>query len=161
MTARLFAYLSYADATAGLAWLEALGSEVVRRQDGGGGSILHSELRLDQVVVMVASNDEDYQNGPLLGRSTATACICSSMTSTTCTAALSTRAGDRSSLPRTPNGEPAGPASSTRAAWSGASGPMSRAPPGSAPPRSSLTAHSSVPQVRPGGPAGRGDGVRS
>jgi uncharacterized glyoxalase superfamily protein PhnB len=70
MMARLFAYLSYADAPAGIAWLEELGFEVVRRQEGDAGAVVHAELRLDQVVVMVASEDEDYQVGSLIGRST-------------------------------------------------------------------------------------------
>ena len=70
MTARLFAYLSYADAPAAIAWLQALGFDVVRRQDGDDGSVQHAELRLDQVVVMVASNDQEYGTAPLVGRST-------------------------------------------------------------------------------------------
>ena len=68
--ARLHAYLSYADAPAALRWLEALGFEVVRRQDGEGGAVLHSEVRLGDVVLMVASNDAAYVRPPLVGRST-------------------------------------------------------------------------------------------
>jgi uncharacterized glyoxalase superfamily protein PhnB len=70
MTARLFAYLSYADAPSALTWLTSLGFEVVRQQDGDDGSVQHAELRLDQVVVMVASDDADYATAPLVGWST-------------------------------------------------------------------------------------------
>lgn len=68
--ARLFAYLSFQDAAAGLSWLQAIGFEVVRRQDGDQGQVLHCEMRLGEVVLMVASNDADYVRSPLLGRST-------------------------------------------------------------------------------------------
>ncbi|TFD83186.1 bleomycin resistance protein [Cryobacterium lactosi] len=70
MDAKLFAYLSYADAPAALTWLRDLGFTVVRRQDGEGNQVIHSELRLGEVVVMVSSFDEDYVTAPLLGRST-------------------------------------------------------------------------------------------
>jgi uncharacterized glyoxalase superfamily protein PhnB len=70
MTPRLFAYLSYRDAPAALGWLQHLGFEVVRRQDGDDDSVLHSEVRLGDVVLMVASDDAEYQKPPLVGRST-------------------------------------------------------------------------------------------
>jgi uncharacterized glyoxalase superfamily protein PhnB len=70
MGARLAAYLSYRDAPAALLWLEALGFTVVRRAAGPGGTVAHSEVRLDDVVLMVASHDADYQRAPLVGRST-------------------------------------------------------------------------------------------
>jgi uncharacterized glyoxalase superfamily protein PhnB len=70
MDAKLFAYLSYADAPAALTWLRDLGFTVVRRQDGEGNQVIHSELRLGEVVVMVSSFDEDYVTAPLVGRST-------------------------------------------------------------------------------------------
>jgi uncharacterized glyoxalase superfamily protein PhnB len=68
--ARLHAYLSYDDAPAALRWLEAVGFDVVRRQDGENGDVLHSEVRLGDVVLMVASNDAAYVRPPLVGRST-------------------------------------------------------------------------------------------
>lgn len=70
MDAELFAYLSYADAPAALEWLQRVGFDVVARQDGPEGSVLHAEVRLGQAVVMVASNDADYRKPPLLGHST-------------------------------------------------------------------------------------------
>ena len=68
--ARLYAYLSYDDAPGALRWLEAVGFDVVRRQDGANGEVLHSEVRLGDVVLMVASNDAAYVQPPLVGRST-------------------------------------------------------------------------------------------
>ena len=68
--ARLYAYLSYDDAPGALRWLEAVGFDVVRRQDGANGEVLHSEVRLGDVVLMVASNDAAYVRPPLMGRST-------------------------------------------------------------------------------------------
>lgn len=70
VAARLYAYLSYDDAPGALRWLEAVGFEVVRRQDGADGEVLHSEVRLGTVVLMVASNDAAYVRPPLVGRST-------------------------------------------------------------------------------------------
>ena len=52
---RLAAYLSYRDAPAALRWLQALGFEIVRRADAEDGSVVHSELRCDDVVLMVSS----------------------------------------------------------------------------------------------------------
>jgi uncharacterized glyoxalase superfamily protein PhnB len=68
--ADLAAYLSYRDASAALAWLRALGFEIVTRQDGTEGTVQHAEARLGDAVVMVASFDEDYDVPPLRGRST-------------------------------------------------------------------------------------------
>lgn len=62
MEPRLFAYLSYPDAPAALEWLQAVGFEVVRRQDGDGGTVVHSEVRLGMAVLMVASNDAGYKS---------------------------------------------------------------------------------------------------
>lgn len=70
MPARLYAYLSYADAPAALRWLEAVGFATVRRQDGADGSVQHAEVRLGDAVVMVASDDGPYATPPLVGRST-------------------------------------------------------------------------------------------
>lgn len=68
--AALCAYLSYRDAVAGLRWLEHVGFSVVARQDGPDGAVVHAEVRLGDVVVMVASADADYDVPRLLGRST-------------------------------------------------------------------------------------------
>jgi uncharacterized glyoxalase superfamily protein PhnB len=68
--ATLSAYLSYRDAPGGVAWLEAVGFEVVARQDGPDGTVVHAEARLGDAVVMVASADADYQSPPLHGHST-------------------------------------------------------------------------------------------
>ncbi|MDD7942927.1 VOC family protein [Actinomycetospora lutea] len=70
MSAELFAYLSYGDAPAALRWLETVGFEVVRRQDGDDGRVVHAEVRLGGVVLLVASDDAEYVTPPLLGRST-------------------------------------------------------------------------------------------
>jgi uncharacterized glyoxalase superfamily protein PhnB len=68
--AALFAYLSFRDAPAGIAWMQRLGFETVTRQDGADGTVAHAELRLGEAVVMVASVDADYEIPPLRGRST-------------------------------------------------------------------------------------------
>jgi uncharacterized glyoxalase superfamily protein PhnB len=47
MASKLAPYLSYADAPAAIAWLEAIGFIVVVRQDASDGRVMHSELRLD------------------------------------------------------------------------------------------------------------------
>lgn len=70
MEAKLYAYLSYPDAPAALGWLQAVGFEVLNRQDGPAGTVLHAEVRLGDAVLMVASNDADYQRPALIGRST-------------------------------------------------------------------------------------------
>jgi uncharacterized glyoxalase superfamily protein PhnB len=67
---RLAAYLSYRDAPAALRWLQALGFEVIRRADTEEGAVAHSELRCDDVVLMVSSYDAEYRRPPLVGRST-------------------------------------------------------------------------------------------
>lgn len=43
MMTKLFAYLSYQDAPAALDWMERVGFEVVRREDGAGGRVIHAE----------------------------------------------------------------------------------------------------------------------
>jgi uncharacterized glyoxalase superfamily protein PhnB len=70
METKLYAYLSYPDAPAALDWLQAVGFEVVRRQDGPEGTVLHAEVRMGEAVLMVASSDADYYRPPLIGRST-------------------------------------------------------------------------------------------
>jgi uncharacterized glyoxalase superfamily protein PhnB len=69
MTTELFAYLSYRDADRGLAWLSAVGFEVVTRQDDG-DAVAHAEVRLGSVVLMVASDLAGYETPPLRGPST-------------------------------------------------------------------------------------------
>jgi uncharacterized glyoxalase superfamily protein PhnB len=66
--ARLFAYLSYPDAPAALVWLERVGFETQRRQDGPAGTVTHAEVRFGDVVLMVASADADDLVPPLVGR---------------------------------------------------------------------------------------------
>ncbi|MGW5723658.1 VOC family protein [Amycolatopsis sp. NPDC003865] len=68
--ANLHAYLSYRNAPAALDWLTATGFEVVSRQDGDDGSVIHAEVRLDTVVLMIASADADYDQPRAIGRST-------------------------------------------------------------------------------------------
>ncbi|RKR29904.1 VOC family protein [Arthrobacter oryzae] len=70
MNAKLFAYLSYPDAPAALEWMERIGFDVVRRQDGASGQVLHAEVRLGDAVLMVASDDAHYQRPALIGQST-------------------------------------------------------------------------------------------
>ena len=70
MAAELFAYLSYRDAPQALEWLVAIGFVVVRKQTGDDGTIMHSEVRNGDTVLMVASSDQAYQHPPLLGQST-------------------------------------------------------------------------------------------
>jgi uncharacterized glyoxalase superfamily protein PhnB len=56
----LHAYLSYRDAPLGLDWLQAVGFEVVARRDADDGGVVHAEVRYGDVVVMLATADEDY-----------------------------------------------------------------------------------------------------
>lgn len=70
MNAKLFAYVSYRDAPAALDWMEQVGFELVRRQDGVTGQVVHAEVRLGDVVLMVASDDAAYQRPALIGQST-------------------------------------------------------------------------------------------
>ena len=66
----LFGYLSYRDAQAAIAWLEAIGFETTTRQGGDDGAVVHAELRLNDAVIMLATADADYAVPPLVGRST-------------------------------------------------------------------------------------------
>lgn len=66
MTSSAF-YLSYTDAPAGIAWLEQLGFRTVARQDGPDGTVVHSELVRDGVVLMVATAAADYGRLPVRG----------------------------------------------------------------------------------------------
>ena len=68
--AGLHAYLSYRDGPAGLLWLRQVGFQIVSSQEGDDGTILHAEVRLGDVVLMVASADAAYDTPRLLGRST-------------------------------------------------------------------------------------------
>jgi len=68
--AGLYAYLSYLDTSTGPQWLTDVGFQVVSRQEGPSGTILHAEVRLGEVVLMVASADAAYDVPRLLGRST-------------------------------------------------------------------------------------------
>jgi uncharacterized glyoxalase superfamily protein PhnB len=70
MNTRLFAYLSYRDAPAALDWLAACGFETVRRIDGDDGRVVHAEVRLGEAVVIVASNDLDYDHAVLVDQPT-------------------------------------------------------------------------------------------
>lgn len=70
MDARLYAYLSYTDAPAALEWLQQVGFDVVRRQDGPAGQVLHAEVRMGEAVLMVASDEAGYQLPALIGPST-------------------------------------------------------------------------------------------
>ena len=56
MDTRLFVYLSYADASAALDWMQRVGFDVVRRQDGDGGQVLHAEVRMGEAVLMAAEH---------------------------------------------------------------------------------------------------------
>ncbi|MFE4227087.1 VOC family protein [Arthrobacter sp. NPDC056886] len=70
MDVKLFAYLSYSDAPTALVWLQAVGFDVIHRQNGPEGAVLHAEVRMGEAVLMVASSGAAYQRPPLIGRST-------------------------------------------------------------------------------------------
>ena len=70
MAIRLFAYVSYPDAAAALEWLEDVGFQAIRRQDGPDGRVAHAEVSMGEAVVMVSSDDAAYERPPLVGRST-------------------------------------------------------------------------------------------
>jgi uncharacterized glyoxalase superfamily protein PhnB len=70
VAAGLHAYLSFRDAPAGLQWLTDVGFQVVSRQEGAAGTVLHAEVRFGDVILMVASADVDYDVPRLLGSST-------------------------------------------------------------------------------------------
>ncbi|MGW3864650.1 VOC family protein [Streptomyces sp. NPDC005047] len=61
--------MSYRDAPAGIEWLHAVGFETVVRQDDK-SRVSHAELRLGNVVLMVASYDAEYETPALTGHST-------------------------------------------------------------------------------------------
>ncbi|MFF8806156.1 VOC family protein [Streptomyces omiyaensis] len=68
--ADLHAYLGYRDAEAALVWLAEVGFEVVRRQDAEDGSLGHAEVRLGNVVLMLATAHSAYDRPALHGVST-------------------------------------------------------------------------------------------
>ena len=68
MNAHLFGYVSYRDAAAALRWLSACGFSIVRRLDDDDGRVLHAEVRLGQAVVMISSNDDDFDDTVLVDR---------------------------------------------------------------------------------------------
>ena len=68
--AELFAYIGYRDAPRALTWLEALGFETVRRQDGDDGAVIHAEVRLGDAVLMLSTADAQYGELTLVGHST-------------------------------------------------------------------------------------------
>ncbi|MCS0500554.1 VOC family protein [Protaetiibacter mangrovi] len=70
MAVVLTPYLSYRDASAAITWLEAIGFQLVTRQDDAEGAVLHAELRWDDAVVMLAGDDQPYSVAPLIGIST-------------------------------------------------------------------------------------------
>jgi uncharacterized glyoxalase superfamily protein PhnB len=61
--------LSYRDPRAAIAWLQAaLGFEVAMLIEGPDGALVHSELRLGEGVIMVASEwDDDHRSPASLG----------------------------------------------------------------------------------------------
>jgi len=60
-TARLFCCYTCCNAPHAIGWLiQASGFERVRQEVGANGAVLHAELRLGDVVIMVASADENY-----------------------------------------------------------------------------------------------------
>jgi uncharacterized glyoxalase superfamily protein PhnB len=63
-------YLSYDDAEEAIAWLQALGFRVLQKQTADTGTVAHGELVRGTLVVMLGSNDADYQVPPLAGVST-------------------------------------------------------------------------------------------
>ena len=117
----LFAYLSYRDAPAALDWFTALGFEVVTRQNGSDGVIVHSEVRLGVIVLMIASADGDYDTRHCEDAPPATGFTCVSRTWTGCTSAPLMPVPARSSRQSPPSGAVGAPASSTRKGTSGAS----------------------------------------
>ncbi len=67
--ASLHAYFSYRDAPAALRWLErAFGFETTLEVPDGSGGIRHSELRRDDVAIMVFSDDGGYDRPALKGK---------------------------------------------------------------------------------------------
>lgn len=88
VVAGLHAYLSYRDAPNGLRWLRDVGFEIVSREDGPSGTVLHAEVRLGDVA-LVASTCGSH-NLPTLTRGTNVPSV---------------QEDARLLRPRTPNGE--------------------------------------------------------
>lgn len=65
----LHPYFSYRDPAAALAWLSALGGDVVARIDDALGAVQHAEVRIGDVVVLIGGFDEDYETPRLRRRS--------------------------------------------------------------------------------------------
>jgi uncharacterized glyoxalase superfamily protein PhnB len=60
MTAKIYPLLTYHDAKTAIAWLdEAFGFEPLAVYEGENGRIDHSELKLGEGIVMVASKDDN------------------------------------------------------------------------------------------------------
>ena len=66
-TPALHAYLSFRDAPRALEWFEQVGFEVVARQDSEDGGVAHAEVRFGDIVVMLATADQDYDVPDLRG----------------------------------------------------------------------------------------------
>jgi uncharacterized glyoxalase superfamily protein PhnB len=67
-TSQLHARLSDRDAPAAVAWLDAVGFALVRRQPADGNLTHHAQVRLGDMVLMIASADADYDMPALKGR---------------------------------------------------------------------------------------------
>lgn len=118
--------LAYRDAPAAIDWLRAVGFDVLQRQDGPGGEVVHCELRLDDAVVMLASADAEYDVPPLIGQSTGVGVYLVTGDVDGMFSRALGAGGIAVIAPSTPDGEAAAPACSTRAAGSGASGRTGR-----------------------------------
>ncbi|MDR6971763.1 VOC family protein [Leifsonia shinshuensis] len=62
-------YLSYRNAAAAIEWLEAVGFDVLQRQQAPDGTVAHCELRWQDTVVMLGT-DTTQPPPPLVGVST-------------------------------------------------------------------------------------------
>ncbi len=67
---KLYAYLEYADASAAIDWLVAIGFEVVARFDTPEGRVQHAELRRGDAALMVSSSERPRAGRPLVDSST-------------------------------------------------------------------------------------------
>jgi uncharacterized glyoxalase superfamily protein PhnB len=70
MTTKLFAYLSYEDVEEAITWLGALGFKTTTEQRDDDGRVIHTELKRDEAVLMIAPVDQPYGRLELIGRST-------------------------------------------------------------------------------------------